>query len=101
MTTQAAATLHDAIAQLRQQLDTMRRKIQRLGINEEQFQDWFDQQLFKVTHSQPEDYINEVEATLRQLERTSNAENQRWLAQRIELQMLALQRALRCFDRKS
>ncbi|MFC0444537.1 primosomal replication protein PriC [Pseudidiomarina halophila] len=91
----------DAIYNLRQQLAVMRKQMQRISVREEEFQDWFDQQLFKVTHSQPSDYIGEVEANIKQLERATNADNQRWLAVRIEQQMLALQRALQCFQRKS
>ncbi|MGQ4276186.1 primosomal replication protein PriC [Pseudidiomarina sp. E22-M8] len=90
-----------AIRKLREQLAGMRQQMQRISVSEEEFQDWFDQQLFKVTHSQPSDYIGEVEANIKQLERTTNTENQRWLAVRIEQQMLALQRALQCFQRKT
>ncbi|MDN7137528.1 primosomal replication protein [Pseudidiomarina sp. 1ASP75-14] len=92
--------LQNATLRLRQQLKVMRGQIDALSVSEEEFKDWFDQQLFKVTHSQPGDYITEIEGNIRQLERTSNVENQRWLAERIEQQMLALQRALRCFARK-
>lgn len=85
---------------LEQQIGQLRQEIQALNVSEEQFQDWFDGQLFKTTHSTPEQYCDELAYNLRQLERGQGNAQQEWLALRIEQQMLALSRAVTFFQRR-
>ncbi|WP_417683077.1 primosomal replication protein PriC [Pseudidiomarina aquimaris] len=85
---------------LEQQIEQLRQQIERLNVSEEQFQDWFDGQLFKTTHSAPEQYCDELAYNLRQLERGQGNAQQEWLALRIEQQMLALSRAVTFFQRR-
>ena len=85
---------------LEQQIAQLRQEIQALNVSEEQFQDWFDGQLFKTTHSAPEQYCDELAYNLRQLERGQGNAQQEWLALRIEKQMLALSRAVTFFQRR-
>ncbi|MBG21854.1 MAG: hypothetical protein CMF22_00120 [Idiomarinaceae bacterium] len=85
---------------LEQQIAQLRQEIQALNVSEEQFQDWFDGQLFKTTHSAPEQYCDELAYNLRQLERGQGNAQQEWLALRIEQQMLALSRAVTFFQRR-
>lgn len=80
------------------QIRDIRKNIVALDISEEQFQDWFDGQLFKTTHSAPEQYCDELMSNLRQLERSQSSDQQHWLALRIEQQMLALTRAVTFFQ---
>lgn len=80
------------------QITDIRQQIVALQISEEQFQDWFDGQLFKTTHSAPEQYCDELISNVRQLERSQSSDQQQWLALRIEQQMLALTRAVTFFQ---
>ena len=80
------------------QITDIRQQIVTLQISEEQFQDWFDGQLFKTTHSAPEQYCDELMSNVRQLERSQSSDQQQWLALRIEQQMLALTRAVTFFQ---
>ncbi|MBY6063379.1 hypothetical protein CWI80_02375 [Pseudidiomarina sediminum] len=89
------------LQRLKDQIEAMRASILRLGISEEAFHDWFDDQLFKTSHSAPEDYCDELQSNLRQLNRTANPQHQQWLAARIEQQMLALHRAVSYFQGKA
>lgn len=83
---------------LLEQVQTLRRKIEALDVSEEQFQDWFDGQLFKTTHSAPEQYCDELTHNIRQLEGSQSASQQEYLALRIEQQLLALSRAVAFFQ---
>lgn len=96
------ATIQPAVLQrLSQQIEAMRQRILKLGITEDAFHDWFDDQLFKTSHSAPEDYCDELQMNVRQLNRTANPQHQQWLAARIEQQMLALHRAVAYFQGKA
>ncbi len=83
---------------LEQQIAHLRQQIEGLQISEAEFQDWFDGQLFKTTHSSPENYCDELAQNVRQLERNRSSDQQQWLALRIEQQMLALSRAVAFFQ---
>ena len=95
------ATLCRLTQQLKQQTTAMRKRILGLGIAEESFRDWFDAQLFRVNHAAPSGYCDEIDELIGQLERSANVNHQRWLAEKIEQQMLALLRALAHFERKA
>ena len=95
------ATMRQLTQQLRQQVATMRQRITRLGIAEDSFHDWFDAQLFRVNHAAPNGYCDEIDELISQLERSASESHQRWLAEKIEQQMLALLRALAHFERKA
>ncbi|WP_258240158.1 primosomal replication protein [Pseudidiomarina homiensis] len=83
---------------LQHQIAHLRQQILALRVSEEQFQDWFDAQLFKTTHSAPEQYCDELATNVRQLERSQSVDQQQWLALRVEQQMLALSRAVAFFQ---
>lgn len=83
---------------LEQHIEQLRQQIVALNVSEESFQDWFDGQLFKTTHSAPEQYCDELTYNVQQLEQGQHAAQQEWLALRIEQQLLALTRAVTFFQ---
>lgn len=82
------------------QLQQMQQEIEQLNIQEDEFSDWFDSQLFRADALTPLCYVNEIRSNLHALQQPCSASRQQWLAQRIGDQMNALYQGIRWFSRQ-
>lgn len=81
------------------EIDALDERIRQLQIDEENFADWFDAQLFNQEASSPTDYVQELRDNLAALNRTTQSSRSQWLAQRIADQLGALHQATRWFEK--
>ncbi|MDT7525577.1 MULTISPECIES: primosomal replication protein PriC [Idiomarinaceae] len=87
-------------SQVEQQLAALALRIDRLQIDEEQFVDWFDAQLFRADATCPADYLAEVRLHLHALVQQRQPQRTEWLSARIADQLQALHQAVAWFERK-
>lgn len=89
---------------LKQRLDAeinaLEQRIKRLNINEEQFSDWFDSQLFSQDATTPSDYIRELRQHLRSLASATTTARSQWLSERVAHQLSALHQAVRWYEQR-
>lgn len=89
--------LHDRVEQEIAQLE---RRIHALDIQEEDFADWFDSQLFNQDATCPADYVRELRSQLRSLNSATTAARSEWLSERIAHQLNALHQAVRWYEQR-
>ncbi len=82
------------------QLQEMQQEIEQLNIKEDEFCDWFDNQLFRADALTPLCYVDEIRGNLRALQQPCSVSRQHWLAQRIGDQMNALYQGIRWFSQQ-
>lgn len=91
MTVQLSAQL---IVRLETMITDMEQRIANLAIHRDQFEAWFDADLFSADIEHPTDYTREIRRHLQRLQLTEEATQQEWLAQKISDQLTALNHAL-------
>ena len=85
---------------LDQEIDALEQRILKLQIDEENFSDWFDAQLFNQEAANPIDYVKELRANLAALNQATQASRSQWLSERIAHQLSALHQATRWFEQR-
>lgn len=84
----------DLINRLEGTLERFEHEIKALQIHRDQFNAWFDADLFHIDAEHPLDYPREIRRHLQRLQRTEEPTQREWLAQKISHQLTALQQAL-------
>ncbi|RWU12692.1 hypothetical protein EGC76_00225 [Pseudidiomarina gelatinasegens] len=82
------------------EINALEQRIKRLNINEEQFSDWFDSQLFSQDATTPADYISELRQHLRSLTNPTTTARSQWLSERVAHQLSALHQAVRWHEQR-
>ncbi|WP_417665485.1 primosomal replication protein PriC [Pseudidiomarina sp.] len=82
------------------EINALEQRIKRLNINEEQFSDWFDSQLFSQDATTPADYIRELRQHLRSLTSPTTTARSQWLSERVAHQLSALHQAVRWHEQR-
>lgn len=87
------------IARIEAEIERLEARIKGLAINEENFSDWFDNQLFSQDATQPHDYVAEVRRQLSSLQVATTAERSQWLSEHLAHQLSALNQAVHWFEK--
>lgn len=91
----------DLFARIEREIDQLELRISQLGIDDENFSDWFDSHLFSQDASNPSDYINELRRQLANLRYAATASRSEWLSEHLAHQLSALHQAVRWFEQRT
>lgn len=90
----------DLINRLESTLKQFEQEITALRIHRDEFNAWFDADLFHIDAEHPLDYPREIRRHLQRLQRTEEPTQRQWLEEKISHQLTALQQALALAQRK-
>lgn len=91
----------ELLTKIEHQLNSYAAAIDRLNMSEENFEDWFDAQLFNPNAAHPSAYVGEMRGILRRLQQTHDPIVQEQLSERLAQQLSALDQALRYYQARN
>lgn len=94
-------TNSDLFARIEREITQLEQRINQLNINEENFSDWFDSQLFSQDASHPNDYIHELRRQLTSLRNATTTSRSEWLSEHLAYQLSAMHQAVRWFEQRA